>query len=63
MNFKFKEFNSFEKRKAGCEIIMIQHPNKIPIVCERAPNSRLHIIKKKRILASETMTLAEFSFN
>ena len=60
MNFKFKEENNFEKRKAENEAIMKKYPKKIAIICEKAPNSHLKTIDKTKYIVDNTLTLPQF---
>ena len=60
MNFKFKEENSFEKRKNENETILKKHPKKIPIIVEKAPQCKSKNIDKTKFLVESSLTLPYF---
>ena len=54
MNFKFKQEKTFEERKAEYERVTKDHPKKVPIICEKAPNSRINNIDKTKYLVDQS---------
>ena len=44
MEFKFKKEKSFEVRRAEYEKIIKRYPDKIPLICEKAPRSKIKSI-------------------
>ena len=40
---------NIKRRKEECERVRIQFPDKIPIICEKAPKSKIQEIDKKNI--------------
>ena len=63
MEFKFKKDNpEAEKRKAECEKIRKQFPDKIPIICEKDPKSNIQEIDKTKNLVPIDLTVSQFSF-
>ena len=60
MKFKFKEQRTFEQRKKENEKVSKDHPTKITIICEKAPNAKLIDIPKTKYLVDKTLTLPQF---
>ena len=60
MNFKKKY--SLEKRKAESKKILEKYNNKIPIIVEKDPKSKLDNIDKNKYLAPEDLTMAQFLY-
>lgn len=52
----------FEKRAAEAHRIRAKYPNRIPVICERAPRSDLPIIDKKKFLVPMNMLMGEFKY-
>ena len=48
MAFEFKRKNSLEKRKQLSARILESYPGRVPVIVERAPNSRLPNIQKTK---------------
>lgn len=48
MKWSYKEENSFEKRRAEGEKIRRKYPDRIPVIVEKAPKSRLPDLDKKK---------------
>jgi GABA(A) receptor-associated protein len=64
-----KKENSFYKRKYSFTIrsieaqrIMKKYPNRIPVICERAMNSDVPNIDKKKYLVPSDLTIGQFVF-
>ena len=60
MEFKFKKEKSFETRQSECEKVLKQHPDKIPIICEKAPRSKIKSIEKTKYLVEPNLSLPQF---
>ena len=60
MEFKFKKEKTFEVRKSECEKILNRYPDKIPIVCEKAPRSKIKSIEKTKYLVEPNLILPQF---
>jgi GABA(A) receptor-associated protein len=64
MNFKFKEQNPDpNKRRQEAEKIREKYPDRVPIICEKAPNCRsLSNVDKSKYLVPNDLTVSQFSF-
>ena len=63
MEFRFKQENrDVNQRRQNCENIKAQFPDKIPIICEKDPNSKLADIDKTKYLVPNDLTASQFSF-
>ena len=60
MEFKYKKNNSLQKRKEDFKKASEGHPNKIPIICEKVPTSKVPDIDKSKYLINEEFTLTQF---
>jgi len=61
MNFQFKKEKSFNDRKSEHENIMKDHPNKIAIICEKVPESKIKNIDKTKYLVDGNLTIPQFA--
>lgn len=52
----------FEKRSAEARRILAKYPDRIPVICEKAPRSDLPAIEKKKFLVPGTMLCGEFKY-
>lgn len=57
--FNFKVQYSFDKRKEEAQRILEKHPNKVPIIVEKADNSDGVEIDKTKWLISEEITVGQ----
>lgn len=57
---QYKNNFSLIERKSTFKGINEKYPNKIPIICEKHPKSKLNKIEKTRFLINNEMTLNEF---
>ena len=57
MEFKFKKEKTLEIRRAEYEKVIKQHPDKIPIICEKAPRSKIKTIDKTKYLVEPNLSL------
>ena len=56
--FKFKvDNNNIENRRKDCEKIRGQFPEKVPIICERDPKSRIKDLDKSKYLVPGDLNL------
>ena len=53
---------TFEKRSAEARRILAKYPDRIPVICEKAPRSDLPDIDKKKFLAPDTMLCGQFKY-
>ena len=60
--FKYKIEHSLEERKNEANRILNEYQNRLPIICEVAPNSVLPPLKKTKYLVSYDMTISQFMF-
>merc|ERR1712151_739341 len=51
-----------EKRLAEAKRILDKYPDRVPVICERAPRSDLPEIEKKKFLVPGTMLCGEFKY-
>ena len=62
MKFKFQmENKDVNKRKEMSEKLRKQFPDKIPIICEKDPKSKIQEIDKTKYLVPMDLTVAQFS--
>mmetsp|Transcript_24833 Transcript_24833/g.45569 ORF Transcript_24833/g.45569 Transcript_24833/m.45569 type:complete len:150 (-) Transcript_24833:125-574(-) len=59
---QFVETVPFEKRVAEANRIREKHPDRVPVICERAPRTHLMEIEKKKFLVPGTMLCGEFKY-
>mmetsp|Transcript_58788 Transcript_58788/g.140127 ORF Transcript_58788/g.140127 Transcript_58788/m.140127 type:complete len:136 (-) Transcript_58788:183-590(-) len=52
----------FEKRSSEARRILGKYPDRIPVICEKAPRSNLPDIDKKKFLVPGTMLIGEFKY-
>ena len=62
MKWKFKEEKLFEKRREEGERIRKKYPDRVPIIVERAPKSRISDLDKSKYLVPQDLTVAQFYF-
>ena len=60
--FKYKTDFNEEERKQESARILRDYPNRMPVICEKAPNSNLPDIKKTKYLVPSDMTIHQFHF-
>ncbi|CAK5087480.1 unnamed protein product [Meloidogyne enterolobii] len=54
--------NKFEKRRAEVVKIKRKYPDRIPVIVEKAPKSRLRDLDKKKYLVPSELTIGQFYF-
>ena len=63
MEFRFKKDNpDTEQRRKECDKIRNQFSEKIPIICEKDPKSKITDIDKTKYLVPADLTVSQFSF-
>lgn len=63
MNFKFKEQNpDVSRRRAESSKIKEKYPDRVPIICEKDPSSKIGDIDKNKYLVPNDLTVSQFSF-
>ena len=60
--FKYKSDHSLEERKNESSRILSTYSNRLPIICEKAPNSDIPPIQKTKYLVPSDMTASQFQF-
>ncbi|CAM8878040.1 unnamed protein product [Rhodiola kirilowii] len=58
----FKEENALEKRTAEASRIREKYPDRIPVIVEKAENSDIPNIDKKKYLVPADLTVGQFVF-
>jgi len=58
----FKTQHSFEKRKSEAARIRVKYPDRIPVISERAANSDIPDIDKKKYLVPADLTVGQFVY-
>jgi GABA(A) receptor-associated protein len=62
MSKSFKDTHDFEKRKKEAERIRQKYPDRIPVICEKAPKSDIPDIDKKKYLVPNDLTVGQFVY-
>lgn len=62
MKWEFKEEKSYELRREEGERIRKKYPDRIPIIVEKAPKSRISDLDKKKYLVPADLTVGQFYF-
>merc|ERR1712168_1717072 len=62
MKWAFQEEHSFESREAESKKIRQKHPDRIPVVVEKAPRSSIQNIDKRKFLVPTDLTVAQFMY-
>ena len=60
--FKYKSEHSLEERQNEALRILREYTNRIPVICEKAPNSNIPSLKKTKYLVPSDMTVSQFQF-
>ena len=60
--FKYKQDHSLEERLKESSKILQNHYNRMPVICEVAPNSKLPPLRKTKYLVPGDMSLTQFQF-
>uniref|UniRef100_A0A0N4ZJR9 Gamma-aminobutyric acid receptor-associated protein n=1 Tax=Parastrongyloides trichosuri TaxID=131310 RepID=A0A0N4ZJR9_PARTI len=62
MKWAYKDENPFERRLAEGKKIRNKYPDRIPVIVEKAPSSRLKDLDKKKYLVPSDLTVGQFYF-
>jgi len=62
MNKSFKEEHPLDKRKSEAERIRAKYPDRVPVICEKAPRSDIPDIDKKKYLVPADLTVGQFQY-
>lgn len=61
LDFNFKKTNPDpETRRNNCQQIIDQHPDKVPIICERAPGAKINDLDKTKYLVGTDLKFLDF---
>eukprot|EP00483_Globobulimina_turgida_P009567 UN09586 len=58
----FKQEHIFEKRKKEADRIIKKYPERIPVICEKAQQSTISDIDKKKYLVPSDLTVGQFIY-
>mmetsp|Transcript_2291 Transcript_2291/g.8515 ORF Transcript_2291/g.8515 Transcript_2291/m.8515 type:complete len:89 (-) Transcript_2291:881-1147(-) len=58
----YKQLHSFEDRKAESTSIRNKFPDRIPLIIEKAPKSKIAVLDKKKFLLPNDLTLGQFQY-
>ncbi|KAK2959247.1 putative GABA(A) receptor-associated protein [Blattamonas nauphoetae] len=58
----FKQKYPLEVRKTEAEKMLQKYPDRIPVICEKAPRSDIPEIDKKKFLVQNDMTVGQFVY-
>ena len=61
MEFKYQKVKSLEERKSEFQKVKQKHPEKIAIICEKSPKSKIRDIEKSKFLINSDITFNQFS--
>jgi len=62
MKFEYKEEHTFEKRRVEGEKIRKKYPERVPVIVEKAPKSRIGNLDKKKYLVPSELSVGQFYF-
>jgi GABA(A) receptor-associated protein len=62
MKWEFKEEKAFSSRREEGERIRRKYPDRVPIIVEKAPKSRISDLDKKKYLVPNDLTVGQFYF-
>eukprot|EP01063_Lacrimia_lanifica_P006362 TRINITY_DN1384_c2_g3_i1.p1 TRINITY_DN1384_c2_g3~~TRINITY_DN1384_c2_g3_i1.p1 ORF type:complete len:123 (+),score=67.07 TRINITY_DN1384_c2_g3_i1:67-435(+) len=60
--FKYKEDRTLEARKAESEKILKKYPERIPVICEKHPQSDVPDIDKSKFLVPMDLNVGQFIY-
>merc|ERR1739840_35352 len=58
----FKKEHPFDKRKKEADRIIKKYPERIPVICEKAAQSDISDIDKKKYLVPQDLTVGQFVY-
>lgn len=62
MKWEFKDQRPYETRRAEGERIKKKYPDRVPVIVEKAPKSRIASLDKKKYLVPNDLTVGQFYF-
>ena len=63
MEFEFKKLNpSSDKRKQESQKIREKYPDRVPVICEKDPKSKMKNIDKTKYLVPNDLTVSQFYY-
>ncbi|XP_059818933.1 gamma-aminobutyric acid receptor-associated protein-like [Hypanus sabinus] len=62
MRFQYQNEQPFELRRAEGEKIRAKYPDKVPVIVEKCPRTRLRSLDKKKYLVPSDITVGQFCF-
>lgn len=60
--FKYKKDFNLDQRRQECERIKNKYQDRIPVICEKSPTSRLKDVRKTKYLVPYDMPVSQFCF-
>ena len=60
MEFEFKKKYDLETRKIESQKILEKYSERVPVICEKDPNSKIETIQKTKYLCPIDMTVNQF---
>lgn len=61
-DISFKKEHPFDKRKTEADRIRVKYPDRIPVIIEKAENSTIPDIDKKKYLVPADLTMGQFVY-
>ena len=62
MEYKYKKEHSEEKRIQESQTLIQDYRDRVPVICEKDPNSHLNEIGKTKFLCPKDMNITQFNF-
>ena len=62
MKFQFREDKSFEDRHAEASKVLALYPNRVPVIVEKWPQSRLPNLTNKKFLVEKVNLKKDLNF-
>jgi len=62
MHWRYKEDNSFDKRRNEGEKIRHKYPDRIPVIVEKLPTAKIRELDKCKYLVPADLTVGQFCF-
>ncbi len=62
MEFEFKKKYDLQTRKIESQNTLQKYPERVPVICEKDPNSKIGAIQKTKYLCPLDMSVNQFTF-
>lgn len=62
MNFKYKEENPFDHRRAESTSIRTKYPDRLPVIIEKIPGAQLRDLDKTKFLIPSDISVSQLSW-